>query len=224
MAVQLRERVRLDAISRAVDGALTEGADRSISGVSGLAEAGPEDLGYVASDRFIHAAVQSKAAAFVVARIIPELGRPQIVVPHPAYAFARIAQQFFVTPYRPRGIADQIARGRDVDIGPDVSIWPFVTLGDRVTVGARTTLYPGVFLGDDVTVGDDVVLYPNVTVDHGCRLGSRVIIHSGTVIGSDGFGYVQHEGRHPKIPTHRAVVIEDNVEFGDDGVAHPASY
>ena len=224
MAVRLRERVRLDAISRAVDGNLTEGADRSIAGVAGLAEAGPDDLGYVASDRFINAAVQSKASAFIVPRVIPELARPQIVVAHPAYAFARIAQQFFVTPYRARGIADQISRGHDVDIGADASIWPFVTLGDRVKVGARATLYPGVFLGDDVTVGDDVVLYPHVTVDHGCRLGSRVVIHSGTVIGSDGFGYVQHEGRHYKIPQLGNVIIEDDVELGANVAVDRATY
>jgi len=29
-----------------------------------------------------------------------------------------------------------------------------------------------------------------VVVREGCRLGARVIVHSGTVIGSDGFGYV----------------------------------
>jgi UDP-3-O-[3-hydroxymyristoyl] glucosamine N-acyltransferase len=41
-----------------------------------------------------------------------------------------------------------------------------------------------------------------------------VVIHSGTVIGSDGFGYVQHEGRHHKIPQIGGVVLEDDVELG----------
>ena len=224
MVNRVPERIRLDAIRRAVGGTLTAGADLSVSGVSSLSEAGPDDLGYVASDRFINAAVQSKAGAFVVGRVIPELARPQIVVAHPAYAFARIAQQFFVPPYHPRGISDPIATGRDVDIGPDASIWPFVTLGDRVKVGARATFYPGVFLGDDVIVGDDVVLYPNVTVGGGCQIGSRVIIHSGTVIGSDGFGYVQYEGRHHKIPQLGTVTIEDDVELGANVAVDRATY
>ena len=42
----------------------------------------------------------------------------------------------------------------------------------------------------------------------------RVIVHSGTVIGSDGFGYVQHQGRHQKIPQLGNVVIEEDVEIG----------
>jgi UDP-3-O-[3-hydroxymyristoyl] glucosamine N-acyltransferase len=41
-----------------------------------------------------------------------------------------------------------------------------------------------------------------------------VVIFSGTVIGSDGFGYIQHEGRHYKIPQRGEVVIEDEVELG----------
>src|SRR5207245_2447287 len=101
---------------------------------------------------------------------------------------------------RARGIAGEVVRGVDVEIGPDASIWPFVTLGDRVRLGARVTLYPGVFVGDDAVVGDDSILHPNVTVREGCVIGRRVLIHSGAVLGSDGFGYVQHEGRHHKIP------------------------
>jgi UDP-3-O-[3-hydroxymyristoyl] glucosamine N-acyltransferase len=83
-----------------------------------------------------------------------------------------------------------------------------------VTIGARVTLYPGVFVGADCTVGDDSVLYPNVVVREGCSIGARAIIHSGTVIGADGFGYVQHQGRHQKIPQLGGVTIEDDVEVG----------
>ncbi len=97
---------------------------------------------------------------------------------------------------------------------PDVSIWPRVTLGDRVVIGARVTLFPGVFIGDDSVVGDDSTLHPNVVVREGCTIGARVIIHSGTVIGSDGFGYVQHGGQHHKIPQLGGVTIEDDVELG----------
>jgi UDP-3-O-[3-hydroxymyristoyl] glucosamine N-acyltransferase len=51
-----------------------------------------------------------------------------------------------------------------------------------------------------------------------------VIIHSGTVIGSDGFGYVQHEGRHVKIPQLGGVVIEDDVELGANVAVDRATF
>jgi UDP-3-O-[3-hydroxymyristoyl] glucosamine N-acyltransferase len=53
-----------------------------------------------------------------------------------------------------------------------------------------------------------------VVVREGCSIGARVIVHSGSVIGADGFGYVQHQGRHHKIPQLGGVTIEDDVELG----------
>lgn len=225
MAVPLTSRpIRLDDISRAIDGRVVGSSDATVSGISSLAEAGPEDLGYVASDRYIKAAIDSQAAALIVRREIPELSRPQILATNPAYAFARIAEMFFVAPFQSRGVSEQIARGEGVVIGEQASIWPFVTLGDQAYIGARVTLYPGVFIGDDAVIGDDSVLYPNVTVRERCRIGSRVIIHSGTVIGSDGFGYVQHEGRHHKIPQLGIVCIEDEVELGANVTVDRATF
>src|SRR4029077_13860207 len=64
------------------------------------------------------------------------------------------------------------------------------------------------------TIGDDTLLYPNVVVREGCTIGARVIVHSGSGIGSDGFGYVQDQGRHFKIPQLGGVTIEDDVEIG----------
>src|SRR6202008_1178437 len=39
-------------------------------------------------------------------------------------------------------------------------------------------------------------------------------IHSGSVIGSDGFGYAQGEGKHWKFPQAGIVEIGDDVEIG----------
>jgi UDP-3-O-[3-hydroxymyristoyl] glucosamine N-acyltransferase len=47
-----------------------------------------------------------------------------------------------------------------------------------------------------------------------CSLGARGIIHSGTVIGSDGYGFVPGAEGHVKIPQLGTVVIGDDVEIG----------
>ena len=54
---------------------------------------------------------------------------------------------------------------------------------------------------------------------NGCNnnsvIGNNCIIHSGTVIGSDGFGFVPDEkGEFNKVPQTGNVVIEDNVDIG----------
>jgi UDP-3-O-[3-hydroxymyristoyl] glucosamine N-acyltransferase len=45
-------------------------------------------------------------------------------------------------------------------------------------------------------------------------LGDRVILQPGVVIGSDGYGYQFHQGRHQKIPQVGIVEIGDDVEVG----------
>jgi UDP-3-O-[3-hydroxymyristoyl] glucosamine N-acyltransferase len=69
-------------------------------------------------------------------------------------------------------------------------------------------------LGDDCQLGEEVCLFPNVVLYPRCQLGDRVRIHAGTVIGSDGFGYVLDQGAHRKIPQIGHVVIREDVEIG----------
>ncbi len=204
----------LSDIHALVGGTLHGDGGRPISSLTSLQEANPDALSFVANDKAIPSLSGLRAGALLVHRHLETVDIPQVVVANPLLAFARVAQRFFVPRRIPRGIAHDLSQGTEVQIGPDPSIWPFVTLGDRVTVGARVTLYPGVFVGSDSTIGDDAVLYPNVVVREGCALGARVIVHSGTVIGSDGFGYVQHQGAHEKIPQLGGVIIEDDVELG----------
>jgi UDP-3-O-[3-hydroxymyristoyl] glucosamine N-acyltransferase len=197
-----------------VGGTLHGDPGGALSSLASLNDATPQALAFIANDHAAKLPGGIKAGALLVHRYFAELAIPQLVVANPLLAFAQVAQRFFVRPQAPRGVAADVSRGTGVAIGDDPSIWPFVTLGDGVTIGARVTLYPGVYIGTDSTVGDDSVLYPNVVVREGCSIGARVIIHSGTVVGADGFGYVQHEGRHHKIPQLGGVTIEDDVELG----------
>jgi UDP-3-O-[3-hydroxymyristoyl] glucosamine N-acyltransferase len=93
-------------------------------------------------------------------------------------------------------------------------IGPHCVVGERVKIGARAVLQAGVSVGDDSKLGDDVNLFPNVTVYPQTEIGRRVRIHAGTVVGSDGFGYVQDGGVHRKVPQIGNVIIGDDVEIG----------
>jgi UDP-3-O-[3-hydroxymyristoyl] glucosamine N-acyltransferase len=72
----------------------------------------------------------------------------------------------------------------------------------------------GNHIGPDCQIGDDVCLFPNVVLYAQSQIGHRVTIHAGTVIGSDGYGYVFDEGRHRKILQVGNVIISDDVEIG----------
>src|SRR5678815_5035807 len=99
-------------------------------------------------------------------------------------------------------------------VDPTAHIGPNCVLGARVRLGARTVLMGGNDLRADCQIGDDVSLFPNVVLYRQTQIGHRVTIHAGTVIGSDGFGYVLDEGRHRKVLQLGNVIIHDDVEIG----------
>src|SRR3989449_7287651 len=170
------------------------------TGVAGVSEANPGDRSFVTGEAASKEATSARALPLRVPRPINGLACAQIVVTNPAMAMAQVVEKFFV-PKRPvLGVSKLVSRGNDVVLGEGVSIWPFVTLDDRASIGRGTTLYPNVFVGEGSVIGEDCLIYPNVTIRERVTIGNRVIIHSGTVIGSDGFGYIQEGGRHHKIP------------------------
>src|SRR5216684_7641712 len=216
--------VPLEQIAALTNGTLMGRPDLVITGVAGLSEASPGDLSFVAGEDASEEGMSTRAAALLVPRPIDGLGCAQIVVTNPALAMAQVVEKFFV-PQRPAiGVSKFVSRGTEVVLGEGVSIWPFVTLDDRVSIGRGTTLYPNVFVGEGSIIGEDCVIYPNVTIRERVTIGNRVIIHPGTVVGSDGFGYIQEGGRHHKIPQVGTVLIEDDVELGANVTVDRATF
>ena len=58
------------------------------------------------------------------------------------------------------------------------------------------------------------MFHPRVSFLADCHIGERGIIQSGAVIGGDGFGFANDQGRWIKIPQTGGVRIGDDVEIG----------
>jgi UDP-3-O-[3-hydroxymyristoyl] glucosamine N-acyltransferase len=157
---------------------------------------------------------KSRASAVFAPPDTPPLSMPVLRVKNPKLAFSRAIELFYVEPYRPAGISEKAAIGRNAVIGEAPTIHPCAVVDDDARIGDRVTLYPGAYIGRGSVVGDDCVIHANVSVGEKVVIGRRVIIHSGTVIGSDGFGFVTDGGMHHKIPQVGGVIIEDDVELG----------
>jgi len=66
-----------------------------------------------------------------------------------------------------------------------------------------------------VIIGNDVTIFAGAKIYSETTIGNKCTIHSGTIIGSDGFGFApQPDGTYAKIPQIGNVVIEDDVEIG----------
>ena len=211
-------------IASFLKGTLIGTQDAVVTGAAGLTDAKASVVSFVHGDAALQDASSSQAGVLLTSRHFPDLKRTQIVVAHPALAMTQIASEFFISKLADVGISNLAHLGKNVRLSAGVSVWAFVTLDDGVAVGRGTRLYPGVFVGQGSVIGENCLLYPNVTVREGVTIGNRVIIHPGTVIGSDGFGFLQHEGRHHKIPQIGTVVIEDDVELGANVTVDRATF
>jgi UDP-3-O-[3-hydroxymyristoyl] glucosamine N-acyltransferase len=206
--------MRLTELAEKVSGELAGRGDIDIRGVAGIGDALDGDITFITDEKRFSDLATCRASAVIVPRGAPKLPIPSIAVKNPRYAFAQMLRLFHERPYAPGDISERAVIGKDVVLGAGPTIHPFAVVSDGAKIGSRVTLYPGVFVGTGSSIGDDTVIYPNVSIREGVTIGSRVIIHSGSVIGSDGFGFVTEGGLHHKILQIGGVVIGDDVEIG----------
>jgi UDP-3-O-[3-hydroxymyristoyl] glucosamine N-acyltransferase len=190
-------------------------ARREVSGVMPAESAGADDVTFVTDAKYEAAAARSAAAAVIVARPIPDMTRPQLLVADVNAALIETLDQFAPQRVPPvPGVHASACVASTVRLAEGVSIGPHVVLDEGVQIGANTVLAGGCRIGRDCVVGSDCRLDGNVVVYHGCRLGNHVVVQANSTIGSVGFGYAFIAGAHRLIPHNGGVVIEDFVEIG----------
>jgi len=205
---------KLKELAEFVGGTVIGDGEVEISGVTSIDEAQPGEITFIATSKYLRKLSETKASAVIVSKEVTTTDKPLICAANPQLAFVKILTLFLAKPYRPKGIDPSAWISPTAQLGKDLTIYPYVYIGDRCRIEDRVTLYPGVYVGEDSVIGEDSVLHPNVSVYSGSVMGKRVILHSGVVIGADGFGFVKDGKTNVKIPQVGRVIIEDDVEVG----------
>lgn len=172
------------------------------------------DLTFAENETYFARAEQSPAAAILVDGPFISAQKVLVRVPNARVAFAKVLSLFFPPPSFPAGVHPSAIIASTAQIHPSAHIGPLCVIGERAQIGARDILEGGNHIGADCQLGEDVHLFPNVTLYARTQLGHRVAIHAGTVVGSDGFGYVFDQGFHRKVPQVGNVIIHEDVEIG----------
>lgn len=209
-------KMRLKELASLVGGTILGDEETEISSVSSIDDSKPGDITFIAHPKYISKIEKIEASAIIVSKSfnIQSSKKPLLIVENPYLAFALILSYFSEKVYEPKGIDSKAWISSSAQLGKDISIYPFVYIGDRCKIGDRVRIYPGVYVGEDSTIGEDSIIYSNVSIYPGTVIGKRVILHSGVVVGSDGFGYVKDGKKNVKIPQVGCVEIEDDVEIG----------
>ena len=201
-----------------VQGRLIGSPDVVINGVATLDNASETQVSFLGNDKYRQKVNLSKAGVVIVpenfALTVPEK-RAWIMCKDPSEAFATITAYFVPPPPIPRpGIHDTAVVAGAANLGNSIHIGAHVTIGEDTEIGDYSIIEAGCYIGEGTRIGSHCRLYPNSTIRERCILGNKVIIHSGSVIGSDGFGYISGLGGHKKIPQVGRVQIDDDVEIG----------
>jgi UDP-3-O-[3-hydroxymyristoyl] glucosamine N-acyltransferase len=208
----------------ALDARIERGANVSIAQFASLLQASVGDIAFLASPQYAKQLSQTQASAVALnesAWLLNQssLAAHGIVVTSNPYAFFAFASQI---------LRNHASESPKLGVHPSAVIHPSASIGSQVQIAAFSCIEANAVIGDGCRIGSHVVvgegaqlaadttLYSHVTLYHGVQIGARCIFHSGTVIGSDGFGFAPYQKRWIKIPQTGTVRIGDDVEIGSN--------
>lgn len=203
-------------IAKLLQGEVLGDPSVALNGFAPADRAQPGDLTFAENPDYFTRAEQSGASAIIVDGQFTSAKKILIRVPNARIAFAKALALFFPEPVLPPGAHPTAIIAASAQVDPSAHVGPYCVVGEKVRIGARSMLQGGNHIGAGCQIGEDVNLFPNVILYARSEIGNRVRIHAGSVIGSDGFGYVQDNGIHRKVPQIGNVIIRDDVEIGSN--------
>jgi UDP-3-O-[3-hydroxymyristoyl] glucosamine N-acyltransferase len=219
--------LKLSSIAKLLKGELTGDAEKEINNVGKIENASPDEITFFSNPLYEKYVLTTNAGAVIVSkdfRIPDVINRDNkiisfIKVDDPYISFLKILEHFSpkIKLQKP-GIHKTAVISNSATISKkQTSIGANCYVGEKCRIGKKTKILPNCVIMNNVEIGNNVLIYPNVTIYSGCKIGYNVIIHSGSVIGSDGFGQARKsDGTYSKIPQNGIVVIEDDVEIGSN--------
>ena len=221
----------VEQLAALVRGRLVGDGTVAIRSARPVAEAGPGDITFIESERFVKYLRSSPASAAIVGPHFhatrQDVGQSLAVieVDDPMSAFLAV-RSHLTGDARPRwtGIHSQAYVASSAEIEAGVAIHPFAFVGEDCLIGEGSTLHPGAVVGAGCRLGRDCTIHPNAVLYPGVILGDRVEIHAGTVLGGDGFGYRLTDGKHVKVPHSGRLEVGDDVEIGSNCTVDRATF
>ena len=186
-----------------------------IESLATLSDAKSGDLSFLANMAYLDQLKSTQASAVIVhPKQADDCPCNALVLDNPYLGYAKVSSMFDTLPepslqvHPTAYVSPKASLGQNVSIGPNAVIEDGVVLESGVTIGAGTVV------GHNCKVGEHTRLHGNVTLYHDIVIGQRCILHSGVVIGADGFGFANDQGKWHKIRQIGGVVIGNDVEIG----------
>lgn len=210
----------LQAIAELVSGTVVGDGNQMIGGINKLELAGDGEITFLTSSKYVKFLSVTKAAAIIVSEsLVSELASVNanvIVVPDAYRAFVMVMNTFYPPLTLEAGLRSATA-GIDstATVDDSASVSAGCVIGQGCAIGKNVQLHPNVVLYPGCSIANNTVIHANVVCYANTVIGERCVIHAGSVIGSDGFGYIENlDGSFEKVPHVGNVVICNDVEVG----------
>ena len=177
-------------IALLIRGEVIGDAALEIHGVAKIEEAHPDEITFLANEKYEKFFVTTNAGAIIVGKkfAVTEKKITYIAVDDPYRGFLFVLEHFQTDAKKGNGeIHPTAIIPSSASVGKNVTIGAYVVLSERNAIGDNVTICAGVFLGDDVFIGEKTFIYPNVTIRENCHR-KNCIIHS-VQYWRDGFGF-----------------------------------
>lgn len=214
--------MKVKEIAKYLNGELTGNSETEIINVGKIETAEKNEITFISNPLYEKYFTSTKAGAILVSNTFEFKEKRSdisiIRVQDPYLAFVSLLEQFNKEEsIDESGISDNCIIGLDTNLGDKVFIADFVKIGNNCVIGSNTKILAGSIIANGVTIGRNCTIDHNVVIHKDCKIGNYIHIHSGSIIGSDGFGFAKNEdGSFKKILQKGIVVIEDNVEIGSN--------
>ncbi|MCW1148766.1 UDP-3-O-(3-hydroxymyristoyl)glucosamine N-acyltransferase [Flavobacterium lacisediminis] len=205
-------------IAGILEGEVVGNPDAEVFKLSKIEEGTEGSLTFLANPKYINYIYSTQATVTIVNSTFEpeqEITTTLIKVEDAYKSFSKLLEYYNQVKLMKSGIEQPSVISDGVTYGSDLYLGSFCYIGKNVIIGKNVKIYPNSFIGDNVTIGDDCVFFAGVRIYSETVIGNRCTIHSGTIIGSDGFGFApQEDGTYVKVPQIGNVIIEDDVEIG----------
>ena len=207
-----------EQIAGILDGEVFGNPDAEVYKLAKIEEGTEGSLTFLANTKYSNYLYSTNATIVIVNKsyeLENEVRATLIKVDDAYSSFSKLLEYYNQIKLMKSGIEQPSIISEGVTYGDNLYLGSFCYIGKNVRIGNNVKIYPNSFIGDNVTIGDNCVFFAGVRVYSETEIGNHVTIHSGSIIGSDGFGFApQEDGSFTKIPQIGNVVIEDFVEIG----------
>lgn len=186
-----------------------------VNSFSTLENATPNQISFLSNSKYKKYLAASLAGAVIINKHLASEAQCNVIIVKDTYvSYAKAAALLNPQKQYEGGIHPTAFVDSNSDIHSSAYIGPQVVIESGVKIETAVVVGPGCIIKEGVKVGQGTRLSANITLCEKVEIGKRCLLHPGVVIGADGFGIANDNGRWIKVPQVGSVLIGDDVEIG----------